>query len=87
MNLIGRIKPGRHSMGLPCVLREEGRLENSNRLLNGDLEIKEWLIRRKNLAQHLLVLVLNTGAAFYRNFFNGVSNKINKKHLGWALYK
>lgn len=42
MNLTRKIKPGRHSTGLPCVLREESRLENSNiRILNGDLEIKK----------------------------------------------
>lgn len=41
MNLTGKIKPRRHSTGLPCVLREEGRLQNSNRVLNGDLKIKE----------------------------------------------
>lgn len=41
MNLTWKIKPGRHSTELPCVLREESRLENSNRILNGDLEIKK----------------------------------------------
>ena len=41
MNLTGKIKPGRHSTGLPCVQREEGRLESSNRVLNGDLKIQE----------------------------------------------
>ena len=41
MNLTGKIKPGRHSTGLPCVSGEDGRLENSNRVLNVDLKIKE----------------------------------------------
>lgn len=45
------------------------------------------MIDKKQKLSITLVLVLKTGAAFYRNFFNGVCNKINKKHLGWALYK
>lgn len=40
MNLTGKIKPGRHSTGLPGVWRGQGRLENSNRVLKSDLKIK-----------------------------------------------
>lgn len=47
MNLTEKMKPGRLSTGLLCVLREEGRLENSSRVLNGDLKIKGMIDKKQ----------------------------------------